>query len=298
MQILYPAAPGRKVVDSGFETERDIAKSLGFPIAYADTDMHFGADITLSGIEPGPVLYRGWLLKQEDYERLESAVETKGGVLHTTNRQYEYACNLPQWYTQYQNTKGDHWVTPASDWFPEGTFEDDLRRVTDWISESREGSAIVKDYLKSRKHEWFDACFIRDVKDKDEVFRVANNFLERQKSDGSYRGGLVFRKFEKFKQIGVHPKSRLPLVNEWRQFYFNGEPMYQAPYWLDGADYKNCKEPTEVLKGLKSKFCAVDWTEREDGTFALLEINDGGTAGCPEGGNLHDFYKVLKDRSS
>lgn len=34
--------------------------------------------------------------------------------------------------------------------------------------------------VKSRKHEWYDACFIKNIKDKNNLQRVVENFIERQ----------------------------------------------------------------------------------------------------------------------
>ena len=54
-----------------------------------------------------------------------------------------------------------------------------------------EGAVIVKDYVKSRKHEWYEACFIEDVKDTENALKVINNFIERQ--DDLLTGGIVLR---------------------------------------------------------------------------------------------------------
>ena len=59
------------------------------------------------------------------------------------------------------------------------------------------GPYIVKDYVKSRKHEWYDACFIKNISDIANTTRVIRNFVERQ--GDSLVGGIVLRKF-----MGLH----------------------------------------------------------------------------------------------
>src|SRR5450432_3294033 len=50
---------------------------------------------------------------------------------------------------------------------------------------------IVKDYVKSRKHEWNEACYIPCASDRQAVERVVMGFLHLQGED--LNEGLVFR---------------------------------------------------------------------------------------------------------
>ena len=47
------------------------------------------------------------------------------------------------------------------------------------------GPYIVKDYVKSRKHEWYDACFIKNISDDGkyrnlQYFGNSNNTIEHK----------------------------------------------------------------------------------------------------------------------
>ena len=99
------------------------------------------------------------------------------------------------------------------------------------------GSApvVVKDFVKSRKHEWAEACFIPSASDRASVERVVRRFLELQGDDLSE--GLVFREFIDFEPLGRHPKSGMPLTKEFRLFFLDGQPVFWTPYW-EGADYQ------------------------------------------------------------
>ena len=68
---------------------------------------------------------------------------------------------------------------------------------------------MLKDFVKSRKHEWAEACFIPSASDRASVERVVRRFLELQDDDLSE--GLVFREFVEFEPLGRHPKSGMPL---------------------------------------------------------------------------------------
>jgi hypothetical protein len=78
----------------------------------------------------------------------------------------------------------------------------------------------VKDYVKSRKHEWLEACFIPDAGDRAAVERVVGVFVDRQGED--LAGGLVFREYVELRRVGAHPVSGLPLGREYRLFFLDG----------------------------------------------------------------------------
>jgi hypothetical protein len=158
-------------------------------------------------------------------------------------------------------------------------------------------SAIVKDFIKSRKQDWFDACFIPDVRDTEAVIKVVSRFIDL--TEGTLYGGLVFRQFEDFKKIGTHPKTKMPVVNEWRGFMLNGKLIYKAPYWASG-EYKGMAEPgASLFEAIISKanfvspFIALDVAENVEGNWRTIEINSGGASGVPEGGDVKDFYEAL-----
>jgi hypothetical protein len=135
----------------------------------------------------------------------------------------------------------------------------------------------------------------RRANDDANVRRVVGNFLRLQEEH--LVGGLVFRQFVDLQRIGLHPKSRLPLVNEHRFFVLDGCPFYSAPYWADG-DYR--REPpgadviAPILARVQSRFYAADVAEKEAGGWLLVELNDGGSAGIPEGGTAGAFYLSLR----
>ena len=105
---------------------------------------------------------------------------------------------------------------------------------------------VLKDFVKSRKHEWAEACFIPSAADREAVERVVGRFLELQGED--LAGGLVFREYVEFEPVGVHPRSGMPLTQEYRIFWLDGGPLFWSPYW-EGADYGGTEPPIDDSPG-------------------------------------------------
>ena len=160
------------------------------------------------------------------------------------------------------------------------------------------GSApvVVKDYVKSRKHEWAEACFIPSASDRASVERVVRRFLELQGDDLSE--GLVFREFVEFEPLGRHPRSEMPLTKEFRLFFLDGQPIFWTPYWDEG-DYAGLAPPVEmfaaVAGGVRSRFFTMDVAQRRDGDWMIVELGDAQVAGLPDHADVDGFYNALRE---
>jgi ATP-grasp domain, R2K clade family 3 len=290
--LLFPARPGTREVDSSFQVEFDAALRAGFAPALVDEgEMAFGGDVRLAFLpkEPGRIIYRGWLMRLSEYERVANALTDRGFSLLTSPADYRRTYHLPEWYTQMVDTN----LTARSIWFPGKQF--DLQDVAARVHEAFGNSALIlKDYVKSRKHEWFEACFIPDAADTEAVMRVAARFLELQ--DDFLVGGLVFREFLPTRRIGSHPKSHAPLANEHRAFVLHGRVFYSAPYW-SVVEYDTIRPDLDFIRPLLAKnvspFYAVDIAELERGGWFVVECNDGGSAGLPNEDDALAFYQSL-----
>lgn len=296
MKILFPSYPGTSRVDPAFAEEREAAEAEGFGVCHVDTELNLGGDVRLYGrMIDEPILYRGWLLKPEDYIRLSEAVTSEKGLLVTPPEDYQRACSFPDWYQVLTEAH-----TPRSIWFPkpeEGSF--DLDKIVEEVGATFGGAgSLIKDYVKSRKQDWWDACFIPHSNDTDHVKKLVSKFLDIQ--GDSLHGGLVFREYlYNLKKVGVHPKTQMPLINEWRMFVLDGQGFYMATYWSEGASYDGMKNPDpktieSLSKGL-GRFVAIDMAETEDGQWVVIEVNNGDSAGIPEGGSHRGFYRALRE---
>ena len=155
---------------------------------------------------------------------------------------------------------------------------------------------VVKDYVKSQKHAWKEACFIPSAADRSAVERVVRCFLDlhRERIDE----GLVFREFVDFEQIGVHPKSGMPL----RASSGNSSSMGSrrpTSYW-DEAEYGDVALPADVFADVasrvQSRFFTMDVARKSSGEWMIVELGDGQVAGLPEGVERDALFQGLAGR--
>jgi hypothetical protein len=133
----------------------------------------------------------------------------------------------------------------------------------------RPGPGIVKDYVKSRKHEWEEACFIPDLSDTAAVSRVVGRFVELQ---GEFlTGGIVLREFESFRT----PQSVAAEVRVW---WLDGQarlltPHPDSPHVRGLEPELGCVE--SAVQRLGCRFVTTDMALRADGVWRVVEVGDG-----------------------
>jgi hypothetical protein len=288
MNILFPTnLSSPRQVDSFWQNEAGAAGSVGFGVSIL-SESHFGSPMSIFNKQT-PTLYRGWIVKPSVYQEMDSL----GAELVNSYQDYMWSYNFPEWYVELKEYTPYSMIIPADDIANAG-----LPAISKKIAEEfNDKSILIKDYLKSRKHEWYDACFIRDASDQKESLRVMSNFFKLQGRD--FYGGLVCRDFLSLKKIGLHPKSRMPLPVEFRTFFVKGTPVFTTPYWGNDAVYpENVEFPPmswliEIGKRIKSPFVALDIVQAEDDKWWVIEVNDGGSAGLPDHVNLEEFYSII-----
>ena len=154
---------------------------------------------------------------------------------------------------------------------------------------------VLKDYVKSQKHYWSEACYIKDSSDSQEIERVVSKFLELQ--DNEPQGGLVFREFIELEPIGKHSISGMPLRLEYRIFYFHGSPMTVLKYWDEGeygSDEPNIAYFNKIAQTIESNFFTMDIARTKSGDWIIIELGDGQVAGLPENADKKEFYSNIK----
>ncbi len=235
MHFIYcsdPTEPRRP--DPDFGGEIAICDSLGFERSLIDFDaLTSGSPIeqvvrrvkTING--PRSAVYRGWMMTPEQYEAVYRALETRGFRLLNLPAQYRRCHYLPENYAVIQG------LTPRSVWMPVGK-DFAVTAIHDVLRQFGDRPVIVKDYVKSQKHYWAEACFIPSASDRARAERVVARFLELQ--DDSLAGGLVFREYIDLESLTQHSVSGMPLTKEFRIFYLDGKPALVSEYWDEG-DY-------------------------------------------------------------
>ena len=285
-----PLEPSRP--DRAFEAEVAAVERLGLPYVLVDHDAlvrHDEPDRIVRRVPPQPesrlAAYRGWMVTPPQYRVLYEALIAKGIRLINDPDQYRHGHYLSENYPVIEGQ------TPRSLWL---TGDLGIDRIMDALTRFGDGSVIVKDFAKSRKHEWSEACFIPSAADREAVGRIVGRFLELQGED--LNEGLVFREFVEFEPIGIHPRSGMPLTEEYRTFWLDGVPIDWSPYWDEG-DGRELRPPIERFSGVavavRSRFFTMDLARRRDGEWMIVEVGDGQVSGLPKESDADRFYEGL-----
>ena len=205
MQVLFLSQPFEpKRVDSMFEGERDAALAAGFSVSLIDADALEAGDFAAATRKvskpesPSPALYRGWMLDVQTYASLYEALSRQGLLLINTPEQYQHTHHLPDSYEVIRSH------TPLTVWTTTGSQYDE-EAIRQLLAPFGDAPIIVKDFVKSQKHYWEEACFIPAASDAAAVARVVKRFVELQGE--RLTGGLVFRAFVELEPLTIHARS-------------------------------------------------------------------------------------------
>jgi hypothetical protein len=295
MRIIFCDNLIDRKVDPDFEEECLAASKLGFTTSLLSfeelNDLNFYK--ATQKIKKAEVLqlaiYRGWMIPADKYIHLYEYLLKKNIKLINTPEEYETCHYLPLAY-QYI-----HGLTPQTNWMViDGDINfEDIFALTDTFKAE---AIIVKDFVKSQKHNWEDACFIPNASDKDSVRKIVSRFIELQGTQ--LNKGLVFRKFENLEFLTNHSKSKMPLTKEFRLFFLYGKLIQVFNYWDEG-DYDDIKPDFENFKEVGSKvnsnFFTMDVAQKKDGDWIIMELGDGQVSGLPDNADKIGFYKALKE---
>lgn len=235
-------------------------------------------------------IYRGWMLKPNEYETLYELLAAKNIHLINAPHQYLHCHHFPHSYPLIKNK------TPKSVWLEPGEGHQ-IDLVMEKLSTFGDSPVILKDYVKSCKHDWKEACYISSASNRSEVQRVVDRFQVLQSDD--LNGNLVFREFIEFDPIGEHAISGMPLIKEYRLFILEWQVIHVSPYW-EGGEYHDEHIPieqfTEVIQNIKSWFFTMDIACTTQGDWMIIELGDGQVSGIPANADLNHLYREISKR--
>jgi ATP-grasp domain, R2K clade family 3 len=275
--LLFPSDPlNPRHADPHFVQEYVAARELDRATALLDHDLAAGGDAAgaVSKVPAGAdAVYRGWMLRCEDYAAVAIALGARGTTLRTGPDQYRRAHELPGWYASLEE------FTPASAW-TEGPSRDEFDVVRTSMGS---GPAVLRDYTKSMKHYWHEAMFIPEIADADAAWEVAARFLELRAD--SFVGGLVLRRFEAFTGAEV------------RTWWVNGHCALTTAH-PDTPDGSPIEGPDtgpirDAVAGLDLPFVTVDFAKRRDGVWRVVELGDGQVSDRPASTTASEFIAAL-----
>lgn len=271
--ILFPADPlDWHRVDPDYEAECQAAKSY-FQTAIIDLDTLIeNGTVIITNLQSklDQVIYRGWMLRPEQYKCLADGIGARGGKMITNFAAYTAAHLLPNW-ADHPHTLTARWTTKLDD-----------KSLLNLLAKFN-GPVTVKDFVKSRKNEWDSAFFIPDTRNQEKALSVIHNFVERQ--DDLLVGGVVLRDFVQFKQIGYFHSE--PIYEEYRVYYWRHQPFSIYNYWTDSPVLLSDDDKKFIgqqARDIDSPFITIDFARLADGSLIIMEIGDGqvsGLQGCP-----------------
>ncbi|MFI9723131.1 ATP-grasp domain-containing protein [Streptomyces sp. NPDC052396] len=258
--------------DGHFAEEARAARQAGLRVALLDHDALLAgrAAAAVSAVPPdaGAAWYRGWMVPAGRYAELAGALAALGVSLLTSPESYRRAHELPGWYGTFAE------LTPRSVWLP---AEPGTAPAGGTLAAAAAGlgagPAIVKDYVKSRKHEWDTACYVPSLSDTARLSAVVGRFVELQEE--FLTGGVVIRAFERFRPSG-----------EARVWWVDGVPVLttahpDSPGLLPAEP--SLAEVGRAVAALGCRFVTTDLALREDGAWRVVEVGDGQVSDLPRG---------------
>jgi hypothetical protein len=214
-------------------------------LAQAGFSASLCSDAVLTGTRPlrnvppdCRVVYRGWMVKSEEYATLVQAIEQCGASAFISPEEYLATHHLPNWYPLLSD------LTPETRVYP---VDADL--VAE-LHSLRWGGYFLKDYVKSLKTA--PGSLVHDPAEAPAVIDAMREYR------GEIEGGICVRRIEEF----------IP-ASEQRYFVLLGVgyPPTQGAVVPDIV--RRCAER------LPSKFFSVDVARRADGEFRVIEVGDG-----------------------
>lgn len=251
---------------------RDKASEYDNFIGHPDEYEAMVASIPQTAVYDTGAFYRGWMMSDKTYQFMRWQLGIKLLEMCTDTADYSAAYYFGYWYDIFEK------VTPASTYFPaDFNWDDAVEMVKEYVGN---GPYIVKDHVKSRKHEWDTACFAPNI---EKLYDVTREFIRLQ--GDSLAGGIVVRRFEEFQ------KDR----GEVRVWWVGNKPVMVSPH----PDTPELLEDVDVefirpyVERLNRPFVTTDLALRKDGAWRVIEVSDGQVSGIPKGFDATALFKAL-----
>lgn len=275
--ILFPSgffSIGK--VDEDLRQEYDAVMNTGlFDVALFDYDKWFNeGKLTVKDApdEEHLAVYRGWMMKPEQYEQFYALLLKKNIRLVTKPEQYRLMHIFPNVYEKVKDDTAKMEIYPLHSQIDVAQLKKSFERF------------MVKDYVKSVKGTEFPRYFDDTVTQEGfdrwmEVFYKYRGEL--------LTGGICIKEFLDLKHYGDK-------TNEYRVFYINHEI---ATICRNSGQGNYTPEPPRELIGkyarLDSPYYTVDYAELEDGTWRIVEAGDGEVSGLSDGQNYEHYFRAI-----
>ena len=277
-----------------WKEEAEAAEEVGFKVHSFDyeallegcvedavADLPFGNGATL--------VYRGWIMPVEHYEQLEDALHQRGYYLHSSVHQYRNVLWLPEYFQRIEG------MSPPAVW----TAGPDIDEAWELSRQWRGQPTIVKDYVKSAKEHWDQACFVPADCDRKTFGEVLRQLREVRLSE--FVEGYVVRPLVELNPMGAL-WTGMPIYEEYRLVYWNNELLLAGQYFegkgeldVENAHSTAFEQFNKIAQTIDSPFFTMDVARLKEGGWTIIELNPGGVAGLPGSSEPMDFYASLAE---
>ena len=286
LSILFGRPRGMGGAEDRFEIESLAAEELGIESYSLPLDLVVlgEADRALRKL-PRPSgrtwLYRGWMLRLEEYEALSEAMSERDESFVVDPESFAETSYAPN----YLPLLGAH-TSPAA-W----TESESITEAWEVAQTLGPPPYVIKDWVKSAKEEWHRACFVPEGATYDEFAAVCERLLEIRGE--LFETGFVIKKYQELATLpGWTPEQRR-VTDEHRLVFWEGRLVCHAPYYDVDCVLDDPRRFEFLGRVIGSPFFIADVARLAAGGYTVLEINEGGSAILPEQLDPRDFYRTI-----
>lgn len=286
LSVMFGRPPRAAAVDDRFELEEAALEELGVesypvpldPIVLGDVER---ALRRLPSPDGRAWLYRGWMLREEEYAALHEAVADRGEELVVDPESFAEATYAPR----YLPRLGDR--TAPARW----TEDEDVAAAWELAQELGPPPWIVKDWVKSAKEDWLGACFVPAGADFLAFSTICERLLDLR--GDAFETGFVIKKHLELATLPGWTADRRRVTDEHRLVFWEGELVAHAPYLDVDSALDDPGRFAPLGRLVESPFFTADVARLAAGGWTVIEINDGGSSTFPEQLDPRDVYRAV-----
>lgn len=277
MIVIFPCDFfNKKQVDTHYYDEYNVVSSNTYYKAilfdYDDFIISDAIRITLGECFTSTAIYRGWMMKPEQYKEFYYKLKCIGITLVNSPEQYNQ-CHL------FQNSyKVLSQYTPESLYFPDKNI--------DWsLVNNKFDRFMIKDEVKSVKQTDFPTYFQTPV-DIVSMNSYINKFIDLR--GNLLTGGLIIKQF-------VDLKFTNDVTNEYRAFVYKNKLLTLSKNSNQSDNMESVPlKFVEKFLNLGSNFYTIDFAQLKDGSWIVIESGDGQVSGLSPDHHIFKFYDELR----
>ena len=286
LSVMFGRPPGAEGADDRFDIEVLALEELEIesyslplePIVLGDVER---ALRKLPRPQNRTWLYRGWMLREEEYSVLHEGIADRDEELIVDPESFAEATYAPN----YVPLLGRH--TAPARW----TESDDISEAWEVAQALGPPPWIVKDYVKSAKEDWFGACFVPEGADFEVFSAICERLLELRGE--AFETGFVVKQYLELATLPAWTSDRRRVTDEHRLIFWEGDLVAHAPYHDVESTLDDPSQFAFLGRTLSSPFFTADVARLASAGWTVIEINDGGSSSFPEQLDPRDFYRSV-----